>query len=130
MPVKLATYCFGSPRKKDEGLRIGAVRYLPRGVKKEDYSRLDYFDVWFPIVAPSKKAVDDYKKAPDNFKAWQGFSKTYTKEIEYTTDARQAVRLLSEMAKRTPIAIGCYCEDEDLCHRSILKRLIEEEAGR
>ena len=126
MSLKLATYRCASPRREDEGLRIGAVRFLPRGVKKEDYARLGYFDVWFPLLAPNRAAVSEYKKSPDKKEAWKRFARQYRKEIESNTDARQAVKLLAAIAEKTPIAIGCYCEDEEFCHRSILKKLIED----
>ncbi|MBI5560430.1 MAG: DUF488 family protein [Deltaproteobacteria bacterium] len=132
--IKLKTYRCGSPRGKDEGLRIGAVRFLPRGVKKEDYAKLDYFDVWFPNVAPSKEAVKDFlssrrSRGKGDKKKWEKFAKRYGKEIEGDANARHAIGLLAEVAKRTPLAVGCYCEDENLCHRSILRELIEKEAG-
>jgi len=127
MGLKLKTYRLGTHRGKDEGIRIGAVRFLPRGVKKEDYSKLNYFDVWFPTVSPSKEAIKDFK---GDKKSRERFKKRYRKEMDGNADARHAVKLLSEVAKKTSIAIGCYCEDESLCHRSILKKLIEKEAPR
>ncbi len=132
MSLKLTTYRLGEPRTKGEGLRIGTVRYLPRGVKKEDYARLDYFDVWLPILAPSGKAVskykNDYEKNPDKIKTWKKFSDTYRREMTKDTNARQSILLLSELAKHTPVAIGCFCEDETLCHRQLLFELITEQA--
>jgi uncharacterized protein YeaO (DUF488 family) len=131
--MKLTSYQCGSARKKGEGLRIGTVRFLPRGVKKEDYTGKDYFDVWLPAVAPSRELFASIKGKQKDKKAWDNFTKKYINEMKKTdkrqtikkkTDKRQTIKLLSELSKKTPIAIGCYCEDENYCHRSILKKLI------
>lgn len=122
MKLKLRTYRLGTKRKPGQGLRMGVVRFLPRGVRKKDYSRLDYFDVWFPLVAPSPKLV---KKASTDFAK---FAVGYEKEMETNPSAAHSIKLLALVAKKTPLSIGCYCEDESLCHRSILKKLIEKEA--
>lgn len=122
MTPKLRTFRIGTPRKKGEGTRIGTVRFLPRGVKKVDYARLDYFDVWFPLLAPSKKLFQEFRSGQ---KTWEQFKKSYRKEMA-NVDCRQAIILLIELAKKTPIAIGCYCEEESYCHRSILYQLVQE----
>ncbi len=122
--MKLRTYRCASPRKKGEGIRIGAVRYLPRGVKKEDYARLDYFDVWLPLLSPSRDAISAFKKSTDKESAWRIFKKRYIREMSSSTDAAQGIRLLAEFAAKTPLSIGCYCEDESHCHRSLLKELV------
>jgi uncharacterized protein YeaO (DUF488 family) len=116
----------GSPRKQGEGLRIGTVRYLPRGVRKVDLAKQDYFDVWLPILAPSRELLR-------RFKAGKGtsaqFFAAYRREMQQT-DARQTIQLLAQLARRTPIAVGCYCEDEAQCHRSVLIKLIREAAAK
>jgi uncharacterized protein YeaO (DUF488 family) len=127
MAVKLNTYQCGSLRKKGEGLRVGAVRYLPRGVRKKDYTNLNYFDVWFPTVAPSKEIISEFKSKEGNQKNWDKFIKQYIKEMDKPENKR-AIILLAEVATRTPISIGCYCEDEKSYHRSVLRKLIEEAA--
>lgn len=119
---KIQTFRIGTPRKKGEGIRIGTVRFLPRGVKKEDYARLDYFDVWFPLLAPSQKLFQEFRSGQ---KTWEQFRKGYRKEMS-ATDCRQAILLLIELSKKTPIAIGCYCENESNCHRSVLFELIKQ----
>ena len=123
----LGTFKAGSPRKPGEGLRVGTVRFLPRRVKKEDYARLDYFDVWFPLLAPSAELIKWVKAGggPSEPKRWAKFKERYTAQMK-KTDARQAIKLLAELARVTPISIGCYCEDESACHRSILRELIEK----
>lgn len=127
--LKLKTYQCGTARGKGEGLRIGTVRFLPRGVKKEDYIKYDYFDVWLPPVAPSRKLLAKFKKLDFDDKAIRDkFFELYEKELETDTVARQSVLLLAEIAKRTPIAVGCYCADEQRCHRSMLNKIIHKAA--
>lgn len=125
----LGTFQVGSPRKRGEGLRVGTVRFLPRGVKKEDYARLDYFDVWFPLLAPSSELLKWLKARdwPSEQVRWSKFRERYLAEMN-KTDARQAIKLLAELARATPLSIGCYCENESACHRSILLELIESAA--
>jgi uncharacterized protein YeaO (DUF488 family) len=125
MSLKLKTYQCGLPREKGEGLRIGVVRYLPRGVKKKDYADLNYFDVWFPTVAPGKEIIREFKSKDGNQKNWDTFIKQYIKEMS-NPESRRAIVLLAEVARRTPISLGCYCKDEKSCHRSVLRKLIEE----
>lgn len=115
----------GSTRVSGEGLRIGTVRYLPRGVRKGDLARRDYFDVWLPILAPSRELLRGLK---DGSLAVSRFFARYRREMT-ETDARQTILLLAALARRTPIAIGCYCEDESRCHRSVLIELIREADG-
>src|SRR5262245_13754084 len=126
--IKLGTFRIGTPRKPMEGLRIGTVRFLPRGVKKEDYARLDYFDVWFPLLAPSTDLLKWLKAQERSDRVrWSKFKERYVSEMN-KTDARQGIKLLAELAKSAPLTIGCYCEDESFCHRSILRALIQNAA--
>ncbi len=120
----LSTFRIATPRAPGEGLRIGATRYLPRGVKKEDYARLDYFDVWLPTVAPSGELVRRYKSTEDSTR----FFAQYEAELRKGSEARQTILLLAMIALRTPISIGCYCEEESRCHRSVLRAVIAEAA--
>ncbi len=114
--LKLTAVRYPSPRLRKHGLRIGTVRRLPRGVRKKDLVAFDYFDIWLPMVAPSRKLLDGSRV---------NFTERYLRELRRTTDSRQAILLLAGLAKRYPISIGCYCEDEDLCHRKTLKWVIE-----
>ena len=123
--LKLHTYQFGTPRRRSDGLRVGVVRHLPRGVRKQDYGRLDYFDVWFPTVAPSAELLHWLREDPDT--RWTRFVERYIREMKQP-DGRHAIQLLAETAKRTPISIGCFCADESHCHRSILRNLIQQAA--
>jgi uncharacterized protein YeaO (DUF488 family) len=128
--MSLWTYQAGSPRKRGEGLRIGTVRFPPRGVRKEDYARLDFFDVWFPVVAPSRELLAWVKKhdITNDAASKRTFQQRYARELEKDPAARQSVLLLAALAQQTAISIGCFCEDENNCHRSILKTVIEEAA--
>lgn len=105
-------------------MRIGAVRLLPRGVKKQDYARQDFFDVWLPILAPSRELLSGYKSGDV---ALADFFRQYRKEMR-EPDCRHTIALLAEVAQRTPISVGCYCEDEAACHRSVLAELIRQAA--
>jgi uncharacterized protein YeaO (DUF488 family) len=124
MALHLRIVQLGSPRTRDEGLRIGTVRYLPRGVRKADLASLDYFDVWLPILAPSRELL---RQAKAQNLATDRFFARYRREMQQT-DARQTIQLLAELARRTAIAVGCYCEDEAQCHRSVLIELIRNAA--
>ncbi len=125
--IKLTTFRCGTGRTPGEGLRIGTVRYLPRGVKKENYAKENFFDVWLPIVAPSRELLTEFKKHDINDpKTLETFFGRYEHEMKNSTDARQTIHLLAAVAAETPIAIGCYCEDESQCHRIVLKRIIHE----
>ena len=120
MRLHVQTTQAGSPRQRGEGLRVGAVRLLPRGVSKRDYARKNYFDVWLPIVAPSRPLLSRFLKSGIPVTA---FFQLYRKEME-STGPRQVIKLLAEIAKRTPITVCCYCDDETRCHRSVLLQLI------
>jgi uncharacterized protein YeaO (DUF488 family) len=122
--LRLTTFRIGTPRRRGEGLRIGTVRFLPRGVHREDYARLDYFDVWLPTLAPSRALL---AKAKSSGQAMEKLFDRYRSEM-HKTEPRQLIELLVEIAGRTPIAIGCYCEDERRCHRSVLLELIRAAA--
>jgi uncharacterized protein YeaO (DUF488 family) len=115
MDLKLKTFRIGSRPVRSAGIRLGVVRYLPRGVKKEDYKRLGLFDLWFPALAPSRKLLS---KRDKNLFA------RYRSEILNDSERRQTLLFLAEVAKKTPISIGCYCEDESRCHRSVLASLL------
>jgi uncharacterized protein YeaO (DUF488 family) len=119
----------GAPRKKGEGLRIGAARRPPRGVKKKDYARLDYYDVWLPELAPSQKVVSWALAQPWTDERWQRFKKSYLKEMK-APDAQRLIELFARLSHRADFSLGCYCEDESRCHRSILRELLKEKGGK
>jgi uncharacterized protein YeaO (DUF488 family) len=125
MPLRLCTVQIGSPRKAGEGIRIGAVRYLPRGVPKSQYRERDLFDLWLPILAPSRELLKAFR---DGSVSPAKFFLHYRKEMGQT-DPRQVIELLAELARKTPLSVACYCDDESRCHRSVLGSLIREAAG-
>ena len=112
----------GSPRASDEGLRIGTVRRPPRGVPKADYARRDLYDVWFPNLAPSEALLKS--ASPGDEAGWKSFRRRFLVEMK-TPDARHDLELLAALSHRTDFAVGCYCESEARCHRSILRELLE-----
>lgn len=112
----------GSPREDSEGLRLGTVRRPPRGVKKEDYSRKDIYDVWFPNLSPSEALVKE-AQAADNEKSWKTFKRKFLSELKASEPSKD-LDLLAALSHQTNMSIGCYCEDEARCHRSILRELL------
>ncbi len=113
----------GSPREKEEGIRIGTVRRPPRGVRKTDYARLDFYDVWLPQLAPSAGLVSWIKKHAGTAAGWGQFEKRYVRELS-APDIQRLLDFLAALSKGTSFSIGCFCEDETSCHRSILKRVL------
>ena len=112
----------GSPRTVDEGLRIGTVRRPPRGVRKEDFAKKDIYDLWFPNLAPSEALVKEALSATDE-KSWKAFRRKFLAEMKMP-GARRDLDLLAALSHQTNFSIGCYCEDEQRCHRSVLRELL------
>lgn len=111
----------GSPRAKDEGLRIGTVRRPPRGVRKEEIAVRDIYDVWFPNLSPSEALLKEaFPPTPQTFK---GFKRKFLKEMKEPGPKRD-LDLLAALSQQNNFSMGCYCEDESLCHRSILRELL------
>ena len=119
----------GSPRAKGEGLRIGAARRPPRGVKKEQYAKLDYYDAWLPELAPSQKVVSWAQSRPWTDERWTKFERDYRREMGAPA-AQHLLELLAKLSHEASFSLGCYCEDEARCHRSILKKLLLEHGAR
>ena len=115
----------GSPRCAGEGLRIGTARRPPRGVRKSDYAKLNYYDVWMPELAPSQKWVSWALSQPWTDARWRKYARNYRKEMSDPRAAR-LIELLAALSKKTNLSIGCYCEDENRCHRSLLRELLRE----
>lgn len=115
----------GSARRQNEGLRIGTVRHPPRGVRKDQYAELNYFDVWFPNLAPSDELLRAVKAGAslDDEKAWRSFTRRFLAEMKAPGPKRD-LELLAALSHHTDLAIGCYCLDESRCHRSILRGLL------
>jgi uncharacterized protein YeaO (DUF488 family) len=118
----------GTPRDPEEGLRIGTVRRPPRGVRKEDYAARDYYDTWLPELAPSQELVSWALAEPWTPKRWTTFERRYRQEMREPA-AQRLVALLAALSSQTNFSVGCYCEDETHCHRSLLKRLLIEQGA-
>ena len=114
----------GSPRAKGEGLRLGTVRRPPRGVPKSEFARRDWYDVWFPTLAPSLEAMKQAQAARSDAQ-WKAFVRRYRGEMRQP-DAAHAIALLAALSHDTDFSVGCYCEDEAHCHRSILRELLAD----
>ncbi len=114
----------GAPRSADEGLRIGTVRRPPRGVPKALFASQDWYDVWYPNLAPSAKTVQLALDA-DSPREWSTFTKKYRAEMA-TPDNSRTLDLLAALSRQANFALGCYCEDESRCHRSVLRALLLE----
>lgn len=123
--MSLRVIRLGTPRHPDEGLRIGTVRRPPRGVKKKDYSKRDYFDIWLPELAPSAPLVKYALSQAFTPKRWASYSRRYRAEMRKPAAAR-LLSLLAAMSQQMNFSIGCYCEDESHCHRALLKELLIE----
>ena len=116
----------GTPRHAGEGLRIGTVRRPPRGVKKEEYASRDFFDVWLPELAPTQELVSSVMSSAI---PWKTFVTRYRKEMS-SPPAQHLLGLLAAMSQSTNFSVGCYCEDETRCHRSVLRELLTEQGAR
>jgi uncharacterized protein YeaO (DUF488 family) len=114
----------GSARASGEGLRIGTVRRPPRGVPKSEYSSGNYYDVWLPNLAPSEQLVKAGRSAKDET-AWRTFLKRYRSEMNRPENSR-VLDLLAALSHQANFSVGCYCDDEQRCHRSMLRQLLAE----
>lgn len=114
----------GSDRRPDEGLRIGTVRRPPRGVPKSEYATRDFYDAWLPALAPSDELLKAVH-AGDESLGWRSFARRYRREMS-SPDNRRLLALLAALSRQTNFSVGCYCLDEERCHRSILRELLGE----
>lgn len=113
----------GAPREIGEGLRLGTVRHPPRGVRKEDYASRNYFDIWLPDLAPSRALVSWARSSPLTPKRWETYARRYRSEMT-RPEARRLITLLAALSSQAALSVGCYCEDESRCHRSLLGELL------
>jgi len=114
----------GTERCPGEGLRIGTVRRPPRGVPKSQFSSGNWYDVWLPNLAPSSETIK-LAQAADSPRQWTAFAKRYRVEMA-SADNSRVLDLLAALSHTTNLSVGCYCEDETRCHRSILRELLLE----
>jgi uncharacterized protein YeaO (DUF488 family) len=118
----------GTSRHRDEGLRIGTVRRPPRGVRKSEYAVRDFFDVWLPELAPSEPLLSWARSKPDTAKRWATFAVRYRREMA-RPEARHLIALLAALSSQSNFSVGCYCEDEKRCHRSLLEGLLRDQGA-
>jgi len=118
----------GSARSDDEGLRIGAVRRPPRGVPKAEFASRNWYDVWLPNLAPSVETMK-LAQAATTPAQWAAFARRYRTEMA-TPDNAHTIELLAAMSAQTNFAVGCYCENDAHCHRSLLRALLAEQGAK
>lgn len=118
----------GTPRASGEGLRIGTVRRPPRGVPKTEFAARNWYDVWFPNLAPSPETMKLAHHAGTQTE-WAAFFRKYRAEMA-TPENVHAIELLAALSHQTNFSVGCYCEDEAHCHRSALRDLLAEKGAR
>ncbi|SAK44985.1 hypothetical protein AWB76_00681 [Caballeronia temeraria] len=112
----------GTPRAENEGLRIGTVRRPPRGVPKAEFAKRDFYDVWYPVLSPTQELVTQALHAESD-KEWRAFVKKFKAEMA-EPDASRTLDLLAALSHSANFSVGCYCEDEARCHRSVLRELL------
>jgi uncharacterized protein YeaO (DUF488 family) len=117
----------GSDRAANEGLRIGTVRRPPRGVPKTEFASQNWYDVWFPNLAPSVETIK-FGQAAKTPAQWAAFTRKYRSEMAAPENAR-AIELLAALSHQTNFSVGCYCENEEHCHRSVLRMLLLEKGA-
>ena len=120
MPVRIVR--LGTPRSSDEGLRIGTVRRPPRGVPKSEFASRDFYDVWYPNLAPTQQTMDLAHQA-ETPRDWAAFFRKYRAEMA-TPENSRTLDMLAALSKHASFAVGCYCADESHCHRSALRELL------
>ncbi len=118
----------GSTRTADEGTRIGTVRRPPRGVPKSQFAARNWYDVWFPNLAPSVETMKLGQHA-STAAQWAAFSRKYRSEMA-TPDSAHAIELLATLSHQANFSVGCYCENEAHCHRSVLRALLLEKGAK
>ncbi|MGZ8521867.1 MAG: DUF488 domain-containing protein [Candidatus Binatia bacterium] len=118
----------GSDRSPNEGLRIGTVRRPPRGVTKSKFSSGNWYDVWLPNLSPAPETVKLALRA-ENERQWAAFVKRYRREMASPENSR-VIDLLAMLSQQTNFSVGCYCEDEARCHRSVLRQLLVDRGAK
>jgi len=126
MPIFIVQ--LGTKRKRGEGVRLGTVRRPPRGVPKSDFARLDYYDVWFPNLSPSADLVQEALGAADD-RAWAAFARKFRREMS-APDLSRELDVLAALSHHTNLSVGCYCQEESRCHRSLLRELLAKRGAK
>lgn len=129
----LSTFRIGGAAPAEQppkgALRLGTVRFLPRGMSVAERKKRDLFDVWFPMLAPSAELFRSITPGQFDDKSWNRFAARYRKEMQGSVEKREALKLVALLARDGKVSLGCYCADESRCHRSLLKALVEEAAS-
>jgi uncharacterized protein YeaO (DUF488 family) len=112
----------GTERHPEEGTRVGTVRRPPRGVPKAEFATGNWYDVWFPVLAPSAETMK-LGQAARTPAQWEAFVRQYRKEMA-APEAQHSLNLLARLSHTTNLSVGCYCDDEAFCHRSVLRELL------
>jgi uncharacterized protein YeaO (DUF488 family) len=126
VPIRVVR--LGTPRARDEGIRIGTVRRPPRGVPKAEFASQNWYDVWFPNLAPSVATMKQGQAAKTPSQ-WAAFLRKYRAEMS-TPESAHALELLAALSHTCNFSVGCYCDDESHCHRSMLRQLLAEKGAR
>ncbi len=119
----------GSPRLRGEGTRLGTVRHPPRGVPRQEHASRDFFDVWLPELAPSAPLLREARAGLDDARTWQRFARRYRAEMKAPA-ARHWLAVLAKLSHAADFSVGCYCENEARCHRSLLRELLTAHGAR
>jgi len=127
-PMSIRIVRLGSSREEGEGLRVGTVRRPPRGVRKERLAADNWYDVWLPQLSPSAELVAQAQAATTP-KQWEAFRRKYRAEMAKPENAR-LLALLAALSQQADFGVGCYCPDEDRCHRSVLRELLVEHGAK
>jgi uncharacterized protein YeaO (DUF488 family) len=123
VPIRVVR--LGTPRAPDEGPRLGTVRRPPRGIKKADYRRLHYYDLWLPDLAPSASLVSYAYAEELTPRRWASYARRYRSEMRAPA-AQRLIELLAALSSQANFSVGCYCEDETRCHRSLLREMLAD----
>ena len=126
MPIHIIQ--LGTARLPNEGLRLGTVRRPPRGVPRKDFARLNWYDLWLPILSPSPETIKLGMESR-NEAGWKRFARKYRTEMK-RTEAGMMLDLLAALSHQTNFSVGCYCANESHCHRSVLRELLVERGAR
>lgn len=127
--MAVSLFRIGTPRARGEGLRLGTVRFLPRGVPKDEYAARDLFDVWLPILSPSRELLKGFSPDKATEKELARLFARFRAELE-RTDARQVLAALARLSHEADFAVGCYCADPARCHRSVLLQALAEHGAK
>jgi uncharacterized protein YeaO (DUF488 family) len=126
--VAIRVVQLGTPRLRGEGLRIGTVRRPPRGVRKEAYAKENWYDIWLPNLAPSARLLRASKAEHDATDRRRLFDRRYRAEMQRPESLR-IISLLAQLSHHGNFSVGCYCEDERHCHRSLLRQLLKKQGA-